>query len=559
MLEALEVFWTEQTLVQTLIIICITCGAGLFLGKIKLGRFSLEGAGVFFFGIFMAHFGAEVHPSMLEFCQNFGLVLFVYALGIQVGPSFVASLKSHGIVLNAWSMGLILLGFLSAILFAVAGVDTIGNMMGVLSGAVTNTPSLAAAQQGIQIVMGDNPNTHTMLNDMALATAITYPIGVIGVIIVLELLKLIFPRKSKELEPHSSEEQHHVGEYIVVNEGIIGKSLREVQGVFSSDFLIARILRQGKVFQPLSDTILEKNDLLRVVSEESEVEHLTKLFGELSIETHDDKAWGEHATDLVQRRLLITKRNFNGASLASLRLRNEYGVTVTRINRAEIDLVPAPSLHLQIGDRLTVIGPQEGVERLSRKIGDQLKPLDSPYLISIFVGMALGLILGSIPIIIPGLSMPIKFGLAGGPIIVGILMGAYGPRMGMTTYITQSANLMLRTFGITLYLGCLGLSAGGKFVATLIEGSGLLWLLLGAGITIVPTLIISLLAMRYSKLSFGTIGGLVCGAMANPIALEYLNGQIEDDTPTVGYATVYPLGMFMRVVLAQITITLVMA
>lgn len=557
MREAFLDFWTSASLIQALIIIFITSGIGLFLGKQKIGKFSLGGAGVFFFGILLAHFGVKIQPEMLQFCQNFGLILFVYALGVQVGPSFVSSLRSNGIVLNAWSLGLILLGLLSVIIMSISHVDNISNLMGVLSGAVTNTPSLAAAQQGVEIVNANSPTLKHELSEMALATAITYPIGVVGVILVLELLKVFYPAKSKLREKPTNEEQHFVGEYLVINGGVVGRTISEVNKLFSSDFTISRIFREGKVFQPISDTKLMINDLLRVVSEESDVEQLVTIFGKQN-PTRDDIEWDTKNTELVQKRLLVSKAEFNGHTLASLRLRNKYGVTITRVNRAEIDLVPHPNLRLQIGDRLTVVGPINGIEALTEKIGNQLKPLDTPYLVSIFLGITLGCILGSIPILIPGLNTPIKLGLAGGPIIVGILMGAYGPRLKMATYITHSANLMLRTMGITLYLACLGLSAGGEFISTIVEGAGLTWLLIGAGITIIPTLLIGVIAMKYSKLSYGTIGGLLCGSMANPIALDYLNDQFDDDTPTVSYATVYPVGMFLRVILAQITITILL-
>lgn len=558
MMDTISSFWTEQSLSQTLVIIFMTCGIGLFLGKLKIGKFALAGAGVFFFGIFMAHLGVLVDPVMLQFCQNAGLVIFVYALGIQVGPSFVASLRKTGLILNAWSMGLILLGLLAAVILVLVGVDSASNMMGVLSGAVTNTPALAAAQQGVEQMHAGSPELATELSDMALATAITYPLGVVGVMLVLELLKMFFPKKSHQKEPELVETRHHVADLIVENKGLVGKSLAEINRSFHIDFLASRLMRRGQVIQPTGETTLELHDRLSIVCDEDKASSLVALFGVEKEQNHEAMNWEARGPQIAQRRLLVSKREFNGATLASLRLRNQYNVTVTRVNRAEIDLVPSPKLHLQMGDRITVVGSEEGIERLAKDIGDQLKPLDSPYLVSIFIGMALGVLIGILPIALPGLSMPIKLGLAGGPIIVGILMGAYGPRFHMTTYITQSANLMLRTFGITLYLGCLGLASGANFVATLLEGSGLLWLVVGLGLTVVPTLIIGMLAMKYSRLSYGTICGLLCGAMANPMALEYINDQIEEDTPTLGYASVYPLGMFARVVLAQIVITILL-
>lgn len=558
MLDVIKGFWTAQTMPQTLFVIFVTCGVGLFLGKLKLGKFSLAGAGVFFFGIFLAHFGVLVDPVMLQFCQNFGLVLFVYSLGIQVGPSFIASLRKTGIILNAWGLGLILLGLLAVVVLALTEVDSINNLMGVLCGAVTNTPALAAAQQGVEQMHFGSPELQSELNDMALATAITYPLGVVGVLLVLELLKLLFPKKSAEKEPNLNEAHHHVGDYKVQNSGVVGLSLVQLRRIFHIDFLVSRMQRDGEVFQPDGKTKLKENDLLSVICDEKDRSALLTIFGSEQEQVHRDASWEKGNSELVQRRLLVTQEQYNGASLSSLRLRNEYNVTVTRVNRAEIDLVPTPKLTLQVGDRLTVIGAEKGVEQLAKDLGDQLKPIDAPYLVSIFIGMALGVLLGIVPIAVPGLSLPIRLGMAGGPIIIGILMGAYGARLHLTTYITQSANLMLRTFGITLYLGCLGLASGGQFMETLVEGSGPFWVLLGLALTVLPTLLIGILAMKYSSLSFGTICGLLCGTMANPIALEYINEQIEEDTPTVGYATVYPLGMFTRVVLVQITITILL-
>lgn len=559
MMDALRTFWVAQTLPQTLVIIFITCGIGLFLGKLKLGKFSLAGAGVFFFGIFMAHFGVQVDPVMMQFCQSFGLVVYVYALGIQVGPSFVASLRKTGLALNAWGMGLVLLGLFFAIVMVLLGVDNISNLMGVLSGAVTNTPALAAAQQGVEQLHVGSATLQSELNDMALATAITYPFGVVGVIVVLELMKVFFPKKSKAKEPGLNTTRHHVGDFVVENRGIVGKSLRDIQENFQVDFLISRLRRGEDVFQPDAQTILELNDRVSVVYNEDDKSALITLFGSQKEEIHRDDNWDKANTKLVQRRLLVTKSEYNGATLASLRLRNEYRVNVTRVNRAEIDLVPGPKLRLQLGDRMTVVGEEEGISRLAEDLGNQLKPLDTPYLVSIFVGMALGVLIGILPIALPGLGSPIMLGLAGGPIIIGILMGAYGARLRMTTYVTQSANLMMRTFGITLFLGCLGLASGAEFVATLTQRSGLMWLGLGAFLTVVPTLIIGVMAMRYSRLSYGTISGLICGVMGNPIALDYVNEQMEEDTATVGYASVYPLGIFARVVLTQITITILLS
>ncbi|KGN79288.1 hypothetical protein HQ35_08290 [Porphyromonas cangingivalis] len=556
MSEALSALWTSRTMVQTLMLICLVSGIGLYLGKLKISRFSLGSACVFFVGIFAAHFGAKVNEEMLHFAQNFGLILFVYALGVQVGPGFVASFRQKGLALNMWGLSLILLSTFAVIALYFVSDMGIERLMGILSGAVTNTPALGAAQQAVTQSVS-SPDLNSTLSDMALATAITYPFGVIGVIIVLELLKKFFPHKDV---PVTGDEPHHfVGEYYVRNPEVSGKTVSQIHDLFSVDFIISRLWRKGRISQPSSDTILEMEDHLIIVSDEADAPRITSFFGGRATEKEQVDWESDENIQLVSRRLLVTKSEFNGVKLSSLRLRNRYGINVTRINRAEIDLVPTPTLRLQIGDRLTVVGRSEDVERLAKRIGDQLRPLDTPYLISIFLGIFLGCALGSIPIILPGISNGIKLGIAGGPIIVGILMGAYGPRLRLNTYITQSANLMVRSMGIVIYLACLGISSGANFFATLMSGDGVTWLGLGALLTVVPTLLVGIIALKYTQYTYGAVGGFLCGTMANPIALDYLNNQAKDDIPTVSYASVYPLAMFMRVIIAQLVVSVILS
>lgn len=558
MIGEIESFFGTPSLTQSIIILCFTCGVGIFLGKVRIGRFSLGGACVFFFGILMAHFGAVLNAEMLTFAQNFGLVLFIYALGVQVGPGFVESFRKRGVKLNLWGLGLILLGTLTVVLMSVIGADSASHLLGILNGAVTNTPALGAAQQSWVSAHLGSPSLKTDLDDMALATAITYPIGVVGVILVLELLRVLFPHKL-HLKDVDDESSHFVGEYYVRNEGAAGKTIAEIHQKFPVNFVVSRLFRNGKVVQATPDIPLQMNDHLLVVSDVNDVDRIQMIFGAYVKEEDVQIKWREEEnSNLVSRRILVTKSEFNGVKLASLRIRSRFGVNVTRINRSEIDLVPTPNLVLQIGDRLTVVGPEDKVNTLAERVGGQLKRLDTPYLVSIFLGMALGCLLGSIPIQIPGVETPLKLGIAGGPILVGIIMGAYGPRLRLTTYITQSANLMLRTLGLTLYLGGLGLSSGARFFETLTDGSGLTWLWLGAIVTIVPTLVLGVMALRFTKLSFGTVGGLLCGSMANPIALDFLNDSGDANDPTVSYASVYPLGMFVRVIIAQLLVLLLM-
>lgn len=558
MFNGIESFFSTPSLVQSVIILCFTSGVGIYLGKLKIGRFSLGGACVFFFGILMAHFGAVLNPEMVSFAQNFGLILFIYALGVQVGPGFVESFKKRGFKLNLWGLGLIILGTVFAALIAVIGLDSVDNMLGVLNGAVTNTPALGAAQQAWASANVGSPTLENELNDMALATAITYPIGVVGVIFVLELLRVLFPQKLK-VKDVEDESNHFVGEYYVRNEGAAGKTIAEIHKKFPVNFIVSRLFRNGKIMQASPDIPLMMNDHLLIVSNVSDVEMIQMIFGAHVNKGEEEIEWNEEdnsSSNLVSRRILVTKSEFNGVKLASLQIRTRFDVNVTRINRAEIDLVPSPNLVLQMGDRLTVVGSEDNINKLAERVGGKLKRLDTPYLVSIFLGMAFGCLLGALPIYIPGVQDPLKLGIAGGPILVGIIMGAYGPRLRMTTYITHSANLMLRTLGLTLYLAGLGLSSGARFFETLTNGSGLTWLWTGAILTIVPTLIIGILALKFTKLSFGTIGGLLSGSMANPIALDFLNDQNDDNDPTVSYASVYPLGMFARVIIAQLIVVL---
>lgn len=560
MWEAIRAFWVEGSLVQTITVICFTCGIGLWLGKLRIGAVSLGGVCVFFLGIMMAHFGVRLNEPMLIFAQNFGLVLFIYALGVQVGPGFVATFRTHGLSLNLWSLGLILAGTLAAVVLVLVGYDTAGNVIGVLSGAVTNTPALGAAQQALLSAHGSNSATHEAMNAMALATAITYPIGTVGVFVVLELLRIIFPRRAKQKATEEPNE-HHIAEYYLVNEGIVGHTLEEVHKTFPQDYVISRIYRDNDLITPTTDTTFRYGDHLLVVCKTDSVEILEHIFGQLVEQEEKRTDWYsiESSDNLVSKRIIISKAGINGRSLRDLRLRNRYGINITRINRAELDLVPTPDLILQLGDRITAVGPEDKVDLLAKELGDQLKPLDTPYLVSIFIGMGLGLLLGAIPITLPGMNAPIRLGIAGGPIIMGILMGAYGVRFRLNTYITHSANLMLRTLGITLYLGGLGLSSGADFFGMLTEGPGLSWLGVGAALTIIPSFLVGLLALLMTGQTFSTIAGWICGAMANPIALDYMTDRLEDDTPTVSYASVYPMGMFLRVIIAQLLVTILSA
>lgn len=549
-----------SSFVLTALVIAITSGVGLWIGNMKLGNVSLGAVCVFFVGILLAHLGVKVNPEMVLFAENFGLVLFIYALGIQVGPGFIATFKSKGLELNLWMLALTVVGTLSALLLVFFGIDNVANAMGILNGAVTNTPALGSAQQAVVGILGDTPESREIVNNMALATAITYPIGTVGVFLVLELMRLFSGDKlSRKDNLGETRNEHFTEEYLVTNEALFGRTLKEVHKEFRVEYLISEICREGRIFLPTPDTVFMKGDHLNVVHNEADRPELEKFFGAAVPAGEKRREWVSvpAAKNLVTRRILVSKDDINGRSLKGLRLRNKYGVNVVSVFRAEMQLVPHSDLFLQLGDRVTVVGPAEKLDLLSRVLGNELKPLDTPYLVSIFLGIVLGILLGMVPIPIPGSGgSTFNLGIAAGPIIVGILMGAYGYRLRLTTYITHSANLMIRTLGLTLFMAGLGLTSGAGFFETLSEGPGLYWLGIGALITIVPTTLVALAALLWTKQSFNTVGGWVCGAMANPIALDYLASRTGNDKGAVSYATVYPLGIFARVVIAQVLILL---
>ena len=548
-----------DTFVLTALIISIAGGIGLWLGNLKIKGVTLGSVCVFFVGIILAHFGVKADQEMVLFAENFGLVLFIYALGIQVGPAFMATFKSKGFELNLWALILTLVGTLSALLLVFFGFDSVTNAVGILNGAVTNTPALGSAQQAVVGIMGDTPESREIVNNMALATAITYPFGTIGVFVVIEIIRF-FSKGALDRKDHLGEGQkeHETIEYRVTNEGIIGKSLEEVHKQFPIEYLISEIFRDGQVLIPTPDTLYQKGDHLNVLLPEEVKEDLERLFGETVAPEQRRRNWTAKTStpnELVTRRILVSNDDINGRSLKGLRIRNKYGVNVLAVYRAEMELVPHSDLVLQLGDRLAVVGPSEKLDRLAQALGNELKPLDTPYLVSIFVGIALGILLGMVPIPIPGSGGGVfTLGIAAGPIIVGILMGAYGHRLRLTTYITHSANLMIRTLGLTLFMAGLGLESGAGFFETLTDGPGLTWLWVGALITIIPTALTGILALKWTKQSFNTVAGWICGSMANPIALDYLASRTGNDKGAVSYATVYPLGIFVRVVVSQLLI-----
>ena len=546
--------FVEPSVLQTLVILTLVSAVGLILGKLRIGKISLGITFVFFVGILAAHFGVVVQPEMSSFAQTLGLTLFVYALGVEVGPSFFPSLKSQGILYNGLGLLLITLGLLLVVILHYSFGISMPNMMGIMSGAVTNTPMLAAVQSTLQDIVGLEGTRQVA--DLALACALTYPLGVVGMILAILILQVIEPKKQKEdrLESKTT----YITELELTNPRLFGKTILEVVRLQEKHFIISRVWRGDKLIVPTSQTLLQEGDHLLLLIHEEDLGVLEAFFGRRS-ESRDwnrpDIDWDAIDAQLITKRLIITNSKINGIKLGALRLRNEYGINITRIDRAGIEILASPELHLQLGDRLTVVGEAQEIAKAKKFIGDSINTLDKPKLVSFFAGLALGCILGSIPVAIPGLSMPIKLGLAGGPIIIGILMGAFGPRLRLATYMTNSATQLIKQLGIILYLAGLGLASGAHFFETIIHGDGLLWIFLGFLITLLPTLLVGIVSLfGYRKTHAETVG-LLCGAMANSMALDYAMSLNESRSSSVAYAIVYPVAMFVRIISAQILLS----
>ncbi len=546
--------FTEQTFVQAILILCLICAVGLALGQIKFKGVSLGVTFVFFAGILAGHFGLSVNQDMLNMIQNFGLILFIYALGVQVGPGFFSSFKQGGVKLNMIALLLLVIGTAMALIIHWTSNISLGDMMGLLSGAVTNTPMLGAAQQAL---LQTDPGNMEGANNMAMACATAYPFGLIGMILCVIFMRKVMGGKSGNHHDTSSDNTF-VAEYQVSNPAIFGKTIMEIRKNADCHFVISRIWKNEKVIIPTSETVIEKDEHLLVISGKSDVERVKTLFGHKeNIDWNKkDIDWNAIDSQLVSRKVLVTKPELNGVKLGSLKLRNSYGINITRVNRAGIDLLPSRSLRLQLGDRLTIVGESRSIENVSTILGNEAKELSNPNLFAIFVGIVLGLILGSIPFAFPGMSMPVKLGIAGGPIIIGLLMGAFGPRMHLSIYMSRSANLMLRQLGLTIYLAGLGLSAGAGFFETVFSSEGLKWVLVSFSLATIPVLLTGFIVSKIFKLDYADNVGMLCGSMANPFALDFANPSGEGDDPAVAYATVYPASIFLRVISAQIIMLL---
>lgn len=547
-----ETLW-QHTPVQAVVIICLICALGLALGKLRFRGISLGVTYVFFIGILFGALGLQLDAQMLSYAESFGLILFVYTLGLQVGPGFMSTFLTGGAQLNLLALGVVGLGTVMALLAALLGYMPLPDMMGVLCGATTNTPALGAAQQTLK-QLGQPSNA------AALGCAVTYPIGMIGVIIALILVKGRLQRRAASVRDAESSDEAFIASFTVCNPAVFHQTLHGLSGsgVDDSKFVVSRLWRQGKVILPNSETRIEDGDRLLVITKKKFVQTLTILFGRRD-ETNwnaNDVDWNALDATLVSERILITRHEINGKHLGSLHLRNRYGVNVSRVQRAGIQLVATPDLTLRMGDRVTVVGETESIARVAAELGNTVKTLDEPNMVTIFIGIVLGLLLGSVPFFVPGMSYPVRLGLAGGPIVMGILIGAYGPRFHMVAYTTTSANLMLRSLGLSMYLACLGLDAGRDFLATVARPASLMWIGFAFAITLLPVVLMSFVSVHWGKKSFATTAGMLCGAMANPIALNYVNDTLPGDKASVAYATVYPLCMFLRVIIAQIIVML---
>ena len=539
-----------QGVAHSVLMFAIVIALGIVLGKVKVWGVSLGITWILFVGIICSDFGMRVDGHTLHFMKEFGLILFVYSVGLQVGPGFFSSFRKGGLTLNMLATGIVLLGVVTTYVIHVVTGLPITTMVGILSGAVTNTPGLGAAQQAYSDMTGVNDPT------IALGYAVAYPLGVIGIIGSILLMRVIFrvkfEKENEDLERQDGDRANGAQQFSVrvTNPALFGKDLMEITRLINRKFVFSRVCHEDdRIEIGSSETCLREGDKLLVVAALQDIDAITAFLGE-----RVEVAWEQLDKQLVSRRIVITKGEVNGKMLGEMRLRNCFGVNVTRVNRAGVDLVAKPNLQLQIGDRLTIVGPEAAVTNVAKVLGNSLRRLREPNLVSIFLGIFLGILLGSIPFTFPGIPQPVKLGLAGGPLIISILISRFGPQYGLVTYTTMSANLMLREVGIALFLASVGLGAGDGFVETIIDGGGYAWIGYGFIITVVPLIIIGIIPRTIYKVNYFTLMGLMAGSMTDPPALAYSNGIVGNDAPAVSYATVYPLTMFLRVLTAQMLV-----
>lgn len=546
-----SLFTDVNSIAHIVLLYSFVIAIGVLLGKIKFFDVSLGVTFVLFAGIVCGHFGFTGNTQILNFIQDFGLILFVFCIGLQVGPSFFTSFKQGGVTMNLVAVGIVMLNIVVALglYYGMSGRIELPMMVGILCGAVTNTPGLGAANEALNQLGYDGPQ-------IAMGYACAYPLGVLGIIGSIILVRLLCRINLKQEEediarqeaanPHLTPKMMHLE---VRNEALNGKTLFQVKSFLGRDFVISRILQDGHVSIPTRDTVFHVGDQMFVVCAEEDAEAIIAFIGPII-----KVDWEKQDVPMVSRRILVTKDSVNGKQLGQLHFSSIHGVNVTRVNRSGMDIFASRDLTLQVGDRVMVVGPQDAVERVANVLGNSLKRLDHPNIVTIFVGIFLGILFGSLPIAFPGIPTPVKLGLAGGPLIVAILMGRFGYKLKLVTYTTMSANLMLREIGIALFLASVGIKAGANFVQTVVEGDGLLYVGCGFLITIIPLIIMGVFARRYYKMNYFKLMGLMAGATTDPPALAYANQIANNNAPAVGYSTVYPVTMFLRILTAQLLI-----
>ena len=546
-----SLLFNEDSIAHIVLLYSFVIAVGVLLGKIKFFGVSLGVTFVLFVGILAGHFGFTGNTAILNFIQDFGLILFVFCIGLQVGPSFFSSFKKGGITMNMIAVGIVALNIAVALVlyYSLGGRVDIPMMVGILCGAVTNTPGLGAANEALSQLHYNGP-------EIAMGYACAYPLGVIGIIGsmigIRYLCRVNFKKEEEQLQEEEAANPHikpYMMHLEMHNDALEGKTLLQVKNFLGREFVCSRILQNGHVSIPRAETVFHMGDQLFIVCAEDDAEAIIAFIGP-KIEVD----WEKQDRPMVSRRILVTQSNMNGKTLGEMHFSSMYGVNVTRVNRSGMDLFANRNLTLQVGDRVMVVGPQDAVERVAAKMGNSLKRLDHPNIVTIFVGIFVGILFGSLPIMVPGMPTPVKLGLAGGPLIVAILIGRFGYKVKLVTYTTMSANLMLREIGIVLFLASVGIKAGGNFVQTVVEGDGLLYVGCGFLITVIPLLIMGTIARLRYKLNYFTLMGLIAGSNTDPPALAYSNQTAGNDAPAVGYSTVYPLAMFLRILTAQLLI-----
>lgn len=552
----INLFTTTDSVAHIVLLYAIVIAVGVYLGKIKIGGISIGVTFVLFAGIAAGHIGFTAPTNILSFLQEFGLILFVFMIGLQVGPGFLESFRKGGITLNLLSTVMVVLNVIVMfacyyIFFDTSDPKNLPMMVGTLYGAVTNTPGLGAANETLYSIFdkGEVPQT-------ASGYACAYPLGVLGIIGATIAIKYIFGIKlEKEEEELAKEEEDnddvkpHFMDLEVTNLYLEGKTLAQVHNFLNRDFVCSRILHDGHVSIPNGSTIFHIGDKLFVVCAENDAEAIIAFIGPtINVD------WKKQDEPMVSKRILVTRSSINGKTLGQMHFSSAYGVNVTRVTRQGMDLFAIPSLSLQVGDRIMVVGPEDAVNRVAAVMGNSIKRLDAPNIATIFVGVFIGILFGSIPVAIPGIPVPIKLGIAGGPLIIAILIGRYGYKVHLVTYTTTSANMMLREIGLILFLASVGIKAGDGFLETVIQGDGVKYVYTGFLITIIPILIIGIIARKKYKFNYFTIMGMIAGTYTDPPALAYANSICSKEAPSIGYSTVYPLSMFLRIFTAQIIV-----